>query len=62
MSKVVAELENQTSATSPYNSGTFSTLGVEPHYSELRTIPIGEGRFFKSGDERESAQARVYPR
>jgi|KBSSwiStaDraftv2_1062776.scaffolds.fasta_scaffold198782_2 putative ABC transport system permease protein len=59
VSKVVAELENQTSATSPYNSGTFSTLGVEPHYSELRTIPISEGRFFNNGDERESRRVCI---
>src|SRR2546426_3007684 len=59
VSKVVAELENQTGATSPYNSGTFSTLGVEPNYSQLRTIPIGEGRFFNDGDERESRRVCI---
>jgi len=59
VSKVVAELESQVSATSPYNSGTFSTLGVEPNYSELRTIPIGEGRFFNAADERESRRVCI---
>src|SRR5205823_6411227 len=59
VSKAVAELENQTNATSSFNSGTFSTEGVEPVYSQLRTIPIAEGRFFNDGDERESRRVCI---
>src|SRR5262249_9677283 len=57
--KVVAELEVQTNATSPYNSGNFSTQGVEPTYSELRTIPISEGRFFNDRDETDSRRVCI---
>jgi putative ABC transport system permease protein len=57
--KTVAELENQVSATSRYNSGSFTALGVEPVYPELRTIPIGEGRFLSDGDELEARRVCV---
>ena len=57
--KVVAELDNQVSLASGYNSGTFTTLGVEPIYPELRTIPIAEGRFLSDGDEREARRVCV---
>src|SRR5207248_9899476 len=43
--KAVAELDNQVSAVRPDNSGSFTALGVEPIYPELRTIPIAEGSF-----------------
>lgn len=49
--KAVVELENQVSAASSYNSGSFGAVGVEPMYAELRTIPIGEGRFLSEGDQ-----------
>jgi putative ABC transport system permease protein len=39
-------------ATSPYNSGSFDVSGVESFYPELRTIPIGEGRFFNEQEEK----------
>jgi putative ABC transport system permease protein len=57
--KAVAELDNQVSAVSPYNSGLFTALGVEPIYPELRTIAIAEGRFLSEGDERESRRVCV---
>src|SRR5437016_3167753 len=57
--KAVAELDNQVSAVSPYNSGSFAALGVEPIYPELRTIPIAEGRFLSEGDEQESRRVCV---
>ena len=57
--KVTGELQNQVGATSPYNSGTFSTVGVEPVYSQLRTIPIEGGRFFNEADERESRRVCI---
>jgi putative ABC transport system permease protein len=58
-SKVAAELENQVNATSPHNSGSFTALGVEPIYSQLRTIPIVEGRFLNDGDQRESRRVCI---
>lgn len=54
---VAVELEGELKATSPYNSGTFDVSGVEAHYPELRTIPIGEGRFFTA--EEQTAGERV---
>src|SRR5258706_4846689 len=57
--KAVVELENQVSAVSVHNSGSFSALGVEPMYSELRTIPIGAGRFLSHGDENETRRACI---
>lgn len=48
---VAVELENELKATSPYNSGTFDASGVEAHYPQLRTIPIGEGRFFTANEQ-----------
>src|ERR1035438_991645 len=35
---VVAELQSSANAVSPFNSGTFRVLGVEPEYSEIRNI------------------------
>jgi len=51
----VGELQNQARAQSPYNSGTFSVLGVEPLYSKIRTIAVQRGRFLNEADD---AQAR----
>lgn len=49
--RVAAELQGNVHATSPYNSGLFDVSGVEAFFPELRTIPIGEGRFFSEDDE-----------
>jgi putative ABC transport system permease protein len=49
---VIAELQTQGSAVSAFNSGTFSLIGVEPLYAQIRTTPIGSGRFLI---ERENA-------
>src|ERR1035441_4159710 len=43
VTRVAAELEGAVKATSPFNSGTFDTSGVEAFYPELRTIPIDQG-------------------
>jgi len=34
----------------PFNSGTFSVMGVEPLYSEIRNIPVDRGRFLVDRD------------
>jgi putative ABC transport system permease protein len=52
VSKVAAELEGNTRATSTYNSGSFDISGVEAVFPELRTLPIGEGRFFTDAEEK----------
>lgn len=56
---VTGELQNQTHAVSPFNSGTFNTLGVEPIYPRIRTVPLDQGRFFNDGDEREARRVVV---
>jgi putative ABC transport system permease protein len=43
---VAAELETELKAVSSFNAGSFDASGVEAHFPELRTLPIGEGRFF----------------
>jgi putative ABC transport system permease protein len=48
---VAAELQGNVRATSQYNSGSFDVSGVEAHFPQLRTIPIGEGRFFTAEEE-----------
>jgi putative ABC transport system permease protein len=48
---VALELESELKATSAYNSGTFDVSGVEAHYPDLRTLPIGEGRFFTADEQ-----------
>ena len=57
--RVVAELQNQARAVSPFNSGTFSVLGVEPAYSEIRNIPIDRGRFLEAGDNADGLRNAV---
>jgi putative ABC transport system permease protein len=55
--KTTIELENELKAVSAFNSGTFDSSGVEAEYTALRTIPIGEGRFFT--EKEQTAGARV---
>src|SRR5258705_6118047 len=54
-----AELQSQVSATSAYNSGSFSALGVESIYPQLRTIPVSEGHFISDREEREARRVCV---
>ncbi len=53
---VAAEIEGNVHATSQYNSGSFDVSGVEAHFPQLRTIPIGEGRFFTDEEEKSGAR------
>jgi putative ABC transport system permease protein len=57
--RVAAELEGNVRATSQYNSGSFEVTGVEAFFPELRTIPIGEGRFFSELDEKNGERVTV---
>ena len=56
---VIAELQNSARAVTPFNSGTFSVLGVEPDYSEIRNIPVDRGRFLAEKDDREAARVAI---
>jgi putative ABC transport system permease protein len=56
---VTAELEGNIRVTSPYNSGSFDAVGVEAFYPQLRTIPIGDGRFFSDTDEKNGERVCV---
>src|SRR5438270_43437 len=49
---VAAELQGNVRATSPYNSGSFEVSGVEAHFTQIRNIPIDQGRFFTEDEER----------
>ena len=57
MKPVAAELQGNVRATSPFNSGSFEISGVEAHFPDMRTLPIGDGRFFT--DKEEKAGERV---
>src|SRR3954454_10617444 len=56
---IVAELQNQARTTSGHNSGTFSVMGVESLHGQIRTIPIGRGRFLVQQDEDSAARVAV---
>ena len=56
---VVGELQNQVRTVSPYNSGTFSAMGVEPLYARIRTIPVDRGRFLVEKDNEEEERVAV---
>jgi putative ABC transport system permease protein len=57
--RVAAELAGNVRVTSAYNSGSFDATGVEAFYPELRTLPIGDGRFFNEEDEKSGARLCV---
>jgi putative ABC transport system permease protein len=56
---VAAELEGNVRVTSQYNSGAFDASGVEAFFPQLRTIPIGDGRFFSEADEKNGDRVAV---
>jgi putative ABC transport system permease protein len=56
---VVAELQTNVNAVSPYNGGAFRALGVEPEYSEIRNIPVNRGRFLVEADNAAAARVAV---
>ncbi len=57
--KVVAELQISARAVTPFNSGTFGVLGVEPQYSEIRNIPVDRGRFLVETENAEAMRVAV---
>jgi putative ABC transport system permease protein len=56
---IVAELQNQARTTSRFNGGTFSVMGVEPMYAQIRSIPIDRGRFLVQPDDDGAARVAV---
>jgi putative ABC transport system permease protein len=50
---VTVELQTSAAAVSPFNSGTFNTVGVEPVFTRLRNTPIAEGRWINDEDDRQ---------
>jgi len=56
---LVVELQNPGRTTSPYNSGTFTVMGVEPQYQEIRNIPVDRGRFIALREEDEAQRVAV---
>ncbi|MFN0172361.1 MAG: ABC transporter permease [Bryobacteraceae bacterium] len=55
----IPELRNQVTVRSPYNSGAFEINGVEPAFTEVRTIPIDQGRFLNEQEEREGRRVCI---
>jgi putative ABC transport system permease protein len=56
---VVGEIESNNRATSPFNSGSFDTDGVEPNFAKLRTVPVVEGRWLSDDDNRDGRSVAV---
>lgn len=50
---VLAELENNASVRSLYNSGTLLITGSLPPFAEIRSLTVGEGRFYNWDDQAE---------
>ncbi|HTS30654.1 MAG TPA: ABC transporter permease, partial [Bryobacteraceae bacterium] len=57
--RVVAELQNPARLVTPFNSGTFSVMGVEPQFSGVRTIPVDRGRFLVENENDSAARVAV---
>jgi putative ABC transport system permease protein len=56
---VAAELDGSVHAASHYNTGSFDAVGVESFFPQLRTLPIGDGRFFSEREEKDGARVCV---
>ncbi len=56
---VVGEIESTDRATSPFNSGSFDTDGVEPDFGKLRTVPVAEGRWMSDDDEQQARRVAI---
>ncbi len=57
--RACGEMQVQAHAASAFNSGTFTVNGVEPVYAQIRTIPIGQGRFLGEIDEQEGQRVCI---
>jgi len=52
-------LQTQASAVSAFNSGTFALIGVESLYAQIRTTPIGSGRFLMERENQDGERVAV---
>ncbi len=52
---VMPELGNDVQVRSLFNSGNLQTVGALPHFTEIRSIGVAQGRFY---NEEDNAQAR----
>jgi putative ABC transport system permease protein len=50
---VMPELGNDVQVRSLFNSGTIPTVGSLPHFTEIRSITVAEGRFYNDEDNAE---------
>src|SRR2546425_5183407 len=50
---VMPELGNEVQARSLFNSGTISTVGSLPPFTEIRSITVAQGRFYNYEDRSE---------
>ncbi len=53
VARVTPELARSLKITSPYNSGLFSTHGVEPVYQQIRSMDLAAGRHISDTDFQE---------
>ncbi len=51
---VMPELGNSVQVHSLYNSGSISTVGSMPEFTEIRSITVAEGRFYNHEDNDEA--------
>ena len=56
---VVAELQVTARAVTAFNSGSFTVLGAEPLYSQIRNIPIDRGRFLIDREDQNAERVAV---
>ncbi len=49
--EVLPELGAEAMVHSPYNSATLAISGSLPAFAYIRSIPVGEGRFYNAGDD-----------
>jgi putative ABC transport system permease protein len=51
---VMPEMGNEVQVHSAFNSGTISTVGSLPPFSEIRSVGVAEGRFYNDKDNAEA--------
>ena len=51
---IMPELGNEVRVHSAFNSGTISTVGSLPPFSEIRSVDVAEGRFYNDEDNAEA--------
>jgi putative ABC transport system permease protein len=51
---VMPEMGNEVQVHSAFNSGTISTVGSLPPFSEIRSVAVAEGRFYNNEDNLEA--------